>query len=195
MLQRSLLLNTMLLFSGAILNAVSEVIAFSGFWLLGYWFTIDGSADFGSLTIGLFFGYMTIWINGISLAIKQRRVLTLLSKCLQLFYFALFGSIIYQSILSLGTNVQELQNVLIILFVVIIVLMILRFLLTFGYNRLLDYFFDKYDDDFILVEERTSYLVKYGDKYQSEKYRLKTLNLFDIGIEEKRLVSNSKNSK
>ena len=66
------------------------------------------------------------------------------------------------------------------LIIAVIVIFIIAKILDFIINKIINSLFDNYKDDFELIQASTIYNIDGQELYESYRYKLKTLNLFDI---------------
>ena len=66
------------------------------------------------------------------------------------------------------------------LIIAVIVIFIIAKILDFIIDKIINSLFDNHKDDFELIQASTIYNIHGQELYKSYRYKLKTLNLFDI---------------
>lgn len=182
MIKRSLGLNLVHLIR-TIVGALSDTLALYMMWFLVKWLSYEAKFDFISATMGLFIGFSLLIWTGFVRAIKHHYFGLMLSRVMIVFMFVLFGNEMYQSIVDIGTSTDANINVLMILSIGCIIFLIVGKILNVIVRKMIGSMFEHHEDDFDIISESTNYYMSGGVMSESERYRLKTFNFYNIEIE------------
>ena len=182
MVKRSLGLN-LIHFIRTLIGALSDILVLYMIWFLVKWLSDDGKFDFISATMGLFVGFVMLILTGLMRAIKHHYFGLMLSNIIIIFIFVLFGNEMYQSIVDIGMSNESRIDVLIILSFSCFVFWIIGKILNIIISKLIGSIFERYEDDFEIISESINYHMGGGVMSESERYRLKTLNFYNIEID------------
>lgn len=180
MIKRSLMLNLMFIIR-TLFSALSDIIGLYMIWFVLRWLCLEMKFDFISATLGLFMGVILLILNALMRAIKFKYFGLMLSRLIIMFVFVVFGNNFYQMIVGVNTNSDSLMNMLIYLSITNLIIWFMVKLLDYIIRRILDYIFENNKDDFILSQKAVLY--SGSAEYELFKYRLKTMNVYNIEIE------------
>ena len=179
MIQRSLLINGLVLFR-SIISGIIESLSLFVFWTLIRWLCLEVKFDFISATLGLSIGIIVYWINIIKRSINLKKLGMLLSIMIQIFVYFLAGGFLYKQIINFGDVSANYQMIILKLITAVVVIFIIAKTLDFIINRIIKTLFNNHKGDFELIQASTIYNIHGQELYDSYRYKLKTLNLFDI---------------
>ena len=179
MIQRSLLINGLVLFR-SIISGIIESLSLFVFWTLIRWLCLELKFDFISATLGLSIGIIVYWINIIKRSINLKKLGMLLSIMIQIFVYFLAGGFLYKQIINFGDVSANYQMIILKLITSVVVIFIIAKTLDFIINRIIKTLFDNHKGDFELIQASTIYNIHGQELYESYRYKLKSLNLFDI---------------
>lgn len=179
MIQRSLLINGLVLFR-SIISGIIESLSLFVFWTLIRWLCLELKFDFISATLGLSIGIIVYWINIIKRSINLKKLGMLLSIMIQIFVYFLAGGFLYKQIINFGDVSANYQMIILKLITAVVVIFIIAKTLDFIINRIIKTLFNNHKGDFELIQASTIYNIHGQELYDSYRYKLKTLNLFDI---------------
>lgn len=179
MIQRSLLINGLVLLR-SIISGIIESLSLFVFWTLIRWLCLELKFDFISATLGLYIGIIVYWINIIKRSINLKKLGLLLSIMIQIFVYFLAGGFLYKQIINFGEVSADYQMIIVKLIIVVVVIFIIAKVLDFVISRITNSLFDNHVDDFELIQASTIYNIHGQELHESYRYKLKTLNLFDI---------------
>lgn len=182
MIKRSLMLNLMCVIR-TLFSALSDIVSLYMIWFVLRWLCLEMKFDFISATLGLFMGVILLILNALMRAIKFKYFGLMLSRLIIMFVFVIFGNNFYQMIVGVNTNSDSLMNMLIYLSIANLIIWFMVKLLDYIIRRILDHIFENNKDDFILSQKAVLYSDSGSGEYESFKYRLKSINVYNIEIE------------
>lgn len=179
MIKRSLILN-FLYFVRTLNSTASDILALCMMWFVIRWICLEAKFDFISATLGFLIGISLLVSSALIRAIKFKYIGLLISRFIIIFTFVIFGNNIYQMLTRIKSDETSMSNVFVVLLVISIIIMIIGKILDRVLVAMVNRAFERHEDDFELVEKSVVYHMGGGAHYESYKYRLKSMNFYNI---------------